>query len=592
MRSKARCRDQMIILLLLLAVICQTATSHTLTRLIKYPRRPFANESITSTKIWPLTSSLSVGPSASGKTTRFVSSFDDFTTTSLMTSHLSVIPPESVAGTLTSALLPSAIDGETTWPVVSSIDSATETSTTSNTDDSDVSFGSLSLSTAITQSPSHLETSTPTATTSFITTLKRPETLTIMSGSMPDKFTSLTEDTRSTSLLATVGDVTYGTRPFDPSTTTQEIEDNMAGTASSNFGLGPTTEFSVGHPTKITSSRTVEVFSQGDTTDTPISTFLLLGASSPSLLTIPASYTAFPVPQPADATLHDSSINNINEGIPTSEETALRETATLLSTDIVVIHVAEPVPSIHKTDTTHQASRSKYATIPVTATALVEMTDLPLMEPTRFSGDSESAINISCDSGPWSSLAVATISAASCTIASLSTTLCSTLTSKATVPHATTEYQPDGSPIDQSESQSSGIDIATASSGPYDTMGDTNSTKDQTSAEKGRTAGIVVAAVSVVGACGGLSFFVARRYRRKKKRFDIDSSTAQSSSMRQSGSSATSRHVLLHEASASRKYNSASSAIHRSRNGHGKTLPTSAPFISAPVASVNSLGWL
>ncbi|KAH6645648.1 hypothetical protein BKA67DRAFT_585990 [Truncatella angustata] len=111
----------------------------------------------------------------------FASSFDDFTTTSLMTSHMSVIPPESVAGTLTSALLPSAIDGETTWSVVSSIDSATETSTTSNTDDSDVSFGSLSLSTAITQSPALLETSTPTATTHFITTLKRPETLTIMS---------------------------------------------------------------------------------------------------------------------------------------------------------------------------------------------------------------------------------------------------------------------------------------------------------------------------------------------------------------------------------------------------------------------------
>ncbi|KAI1839806.1 hypothetical protein JX266_013980 [Neoarthrinium moseri] len=134
-------------------------------------------------------------------------------------------------------------------------------------------------------------------------------------------------------------------------------------------------------------------------------------------------------------------------------------------------------------------------------------------------------------------------------------------------------------------------DSATSTASVVDTFGNSLSPGTQTAADRGRTAGIAAATVAAVGACGGLTGFIALRYKRRRQRWSIASSSPSWVGVPPVNMSSTSTRALLSQGFITRSYG-VTSNTRDSMGQVGGTRPlTPARLISGPVTTENSLGW-
>ncbi|KAM7202021.1 signaling mucin MSB2 [Rhypophila sp. PSN 637] len=132
--------------------------------------------------------------------------------------------------------------------------------------------------------------------------------------------------------------------------------------------------------------------------------------------------------------------------------------------------------------------------------------------------------------------------------------------------------------------------------GPADPFGGEGNANNQTSAEKGATAGIVAGSVGIAAAYGAAMFIIARRYKRKKQAHRRASSISNPSEMQYNGRGSP---AMMGGALLSRDfstYGATSGAAAGERNSHGSGRSGAGnsgrtAYISAPVAAENSLGW-
>ncbi|CAK7266179.1 multicopy suppressor of a budding defect [Sporothrix epigloea] len=151
-----------------------------------------------------------------------------------------------------------------------------------------------------------------------------------------------------------------------------------------------------------------------------------------------------------------------------------------------------------------------------------------------------------------------------------------------------------GSTLGYSATGTAGNFAASTTGGSSDPFTNNNSS-DQTSSQRGITAGIAVGAIFVSAAYGGAMFIIARRYKRKKQSVHRHSDSLTShSAMRQTGSPALMGGALLSRDFTS-TYGAVPAAAAGGRNSHGSgrsnTNSARTAFISAPMAAENSLGW-
>lgn len=151
-----------------------------------------------------------------------------------------------------------------------------------------------------------------------------------------------------------------------------------------------------------------------------------------------------------------------------------------------------------------------------------------------------------------------------------------------------------GSTLGYSATGTAGNIAASTTGGSSDPFTNNNS-PDQTSSQRGITAGIAVGAIFVSAAYGGAMFIIARRYKRKKQSVHRHSDSLTShSAMRQTGSPALVGGALLSRDFTS-TYGAVPVAAAGGRNSHGSgrsnTNSARTAFISAPMAAENSLGW-
>lgn len=131
---------------------------------------------------------------------------------------------------------------------------------------------------------------------------------------------------------------------------------------------------------------------------------------------------------------------------------------------------------------------------------------------------------------------------------------------------------------------------------PTDPFGGDSNPNNQTSAEKGATAGIVAGSVGIAAAYGAAMFIIARRYKRKKQAHRRASSISNPSEMQHTGRGSP---ALMGGALLSRDfstYGATSGAVAGGRDSHGSGRSGMGnsgrtAYISAPVAAENSLGW-
>ncbi|KAI1839608.1 hypothetical protein JX266_014180 [Neoarthrinium moseri] len=134
-------------------------------------------------------------------------------------------------------------------------------------------------------------------------------------------------------------------------------------------------------------------------------------------------------------------------------------------------------------------------------------------------------------------------------------------------------------------------DSATSTASVVDAFGNSLSSGTQTAADRGRTAGIAAATVAAVGACGGLTGFIALRYKRRHQRWSIASSSPSWVGVPPVNEPSTSTRALLSQGFTTRSY-VASSNTRGSMGQEGRKMPlTPARLISGPVTTENSLGW-
>jgi len=161
-----------------------------------------------------------------------------------------------------------------------------------------------------------------------------------------------------------------------------------------------------------------------------------------------------------------------------------------------------------------------------------------------------------------------------------------------------------GSTLEWGPSGSNG-GAATPSNGPNDVFNGDNGS-EQSSAQKGMTAGIAVGAVFISAAYGGAMFVIARRYKKKKQSHHRTSSMATPSAMRHTGSPALMGGALLSRdftstyggvggvAGGRESHGSHGTQGSHGTHGSGRTGTQNSgrtAYISAPVAAENSLGW-
>ncbi|KAI1857249.1 uncharacterized protein JN550_013384 [Neoarthrinium moseri] len=132
---------------------------------------------------------------------------------------------------------------------------------------------------------------------------------------------------------------------------------------------------------------------------------------------------------------------------------------------------------------------------------------------------------------------------------------------------------------------------ATSTASVVDAFGNSLSPDTQTAVDRGRTAGIAAATVAAIGACGGLTYFIALRYRRLRQRWSIASSSPSWVGVSPVNASSNSKQALLSQGFITRSYGVTSNA-RDSMGQEGGTMPlTPARLISGPVTTDNSLGW-
>ncbi|KAI1839962.1 hypothetical protein JX266_013831 [Neoarthrinium moseri] len=135
------------------------------------------------------------------------------------------------------------------------------------------------------------------------------------------------------------------------------------------------------------------------------------------------------------------------------------------------------------------------------------------------------------------------------------------------------------------------LDSATSTASVVDAFGNSLSSGTQTAADRGRTAGIAAATVAAVGACGGLTGFIALRYKRRRQRWSIASSSPSWVGVPPVNVPSTSTRALLSQGFITRSYG-VTSNTRDSMGQEGGTRPlTPARLISGPVTTENSLGW-
>ncbi|KAM7222762.1 signaling mucin MSB2 [Rhypophila decipiens] len=132
--------------------------------------------------------------------------------------------------------------------------------------------------------------------------------------------------------------------------------------------------------------------------------------------------------------------------------------------------------------------------------------------------------------------------------------------------------------------------------GPTDPFGGEGNANNQTSAEKGATAGIVAGSVGIAAAYGAAMFIIARRYKRKKQAHRRASSISNPSEMQYNGrgSPAMMGGALLSRDFSTYGATSGPAAGERNSHGSGRSGAGNSgrtAYISAPVAAENSLGW-
>jgi len=138
---------------------------------------------------------------------------------------------------------------------------------------------------------------------------------------------------------------------------------------------------------------------------------------------------------------------------------------------------------------------------------------------------------------------------------------------------------------------------STSTSGPNDLFPGDGGGSEQSSAQKGMTAGIAVGAVFISAAYGGAMFIIARRYKKKKQSHHRTSSVATPSAMRYTGSPALMGGAILNRDLPSTYGGVAGGReSHGSHGSHGSGRTGTqnsgrTAYISAPVAAENSLGW-
>ncbi|KAK3944867.1 hypothetical protein QBC46DRAFT_251217, partial [Diplogelasinospora grovesii] len=143
--------------------------------------------------------------------------------------------------------------------------------------------------------------------------------------------------------------------------------------------------------------------------------------------------------------------------------------------------------------------------------------------------------------------------------------------------------------------QGSGVSAPGTTSSPNSDPFNSNSQTggDQSSTQRGTTAGIVSGAVCVAAAYGAAMFIIARRYKRKKQAHRRTSSLTNPSDMRQTPRSSP---ALMGGALLSRDFTSSYGGVAGGRDSHGSGRSGMGnsgrtAYISAPVAAENSLGW-
>ncbi|KAI1839530.1 hypothetical protein JX266_014260 [Neoarthrinium moseri] len=103
-------------------------------------------------------------------------------------------------------------------------------------------------------------------------------------------------------------------------------------------------------------------------------------------------------------------------------------------------------------------------------------------------------------------------------------------------------------------------DSATSTASVVDAFGNSLSPDTQTAVDRGRTAGITAATVAAVGACGGLKYFIAFRYRRRHQRWSIASSDPSWVGVPPVDASSNSTRALLSQGFTTRSYGVTSNA--------------------------------
>ncbi|KAI1856078.1 uncharacterized protein JN550_013913 [Neoarthrinium moseri] len=134
-------------------------------------------------------------------------------------------------------------------------------------------------------------------------------------------------------------------------------------------------------------------------------------------------------------------------------------------------------------------------------------------------------------------------------------------------------------------------DSVTSTASIVDAFSNSLSPDTQTAVDQGRTAGIAAATVAAVGACGGLTGFIALRYKRRRQRWSIESSSPSWVGVPPVNEPSTSTRALISQGFITRSYG-VSSNTRDSMGQEGGIRPLNpARLISGPVTTENSLGW-